>query len=54
MAEKLMLDLSVVLPGVPDERDACVARLAELLQAEGFRKRTVPGSVCIMTRNDLA
>jgi len=38
VAEKLMLDLSVVLPGVPDERDACVARLAELLQAEGMER----------------
>lgn len=33
-----MLDLSVALPGIPDERDACVARLAELLQAEGVEQ----------------
>lgn len=38
MAEKLMLDLPVVLPGIPDQRDACVARLAELLQAEGMER----------------
>ena len=38
MAEKLKLDLSLVLPDVPDERDACVGRLTELLQAEGLEK----------------
>lgn len=38
MAEKLMLDLSLALPGIPDERDACVERLAELLQAEGMER----------------
>ena len=36
MAKKLMLDLSVALPGIPNERDACVERLTELLQAEGM------------------
>lgn len=29
MAEKLKLDLSVVLPDLPDERDACVGQLTE-------------------------
>ncbi len=38
MAEKLKLDLSLVLPDVPDERDACVGRLAKLLEAEGLEK----------------
>ena len=38
MAEKLELDLSLVLPEIPDERDACVGRLTELLQAEGLEK----------------
>ena len=38
MVEKLKLDLSLILPDVPDERDACVGRLAELLQAEGLEK----------------
>ena len=38
MAEKLKLDLSLVLPDVPDERDACVGRLTKLLQAEGLEK----------------
>ncbi|MDA8255276.1 MAG: heavy metal translocating P-type ATPase [Betaproteobacteria bacterium] len=38
MAEKLELDLSLVLPDVPDERDACVGRLTKLLQAEGLEK----------------
>ncbi|MEW6400162.1 MAG: heavy metal translocating P-type ATPase [Chloroflexota bacterium] len=38
MAEKLTLDLSLVLPEIPDERDACVGRLTNLLQAEGLEK----------------
>ncbi len=38
MAEKLKLDLSLVLPEIPDERDACVGRLTKLLQAEGLEK----------------
>ncbi|MDA8260020.1 MAG: heavy metal translocating P-type ATPase [Betaproteobacteria bacterium] len=38
MAEKLELDLSLVLPDVPDERDACIGRLTNLLQAEGLEK----------------
>ncbi|ODT63857.1 MAG: cadmium-transporting ATPase [Nitrosomonadales bacterium SCN 54-20] len=38
MAEKLMLDLSVVLPNIPDQRDACVARLTQLLEAEGMER----------------
>ncbi len=38
MAEKLKLDVSLLLPDLPDERDACVGRLTELLQAEGLEK----------------
>jgi Cd2+/Zn2+-exporting ATPase len=38
MAEKLALDLSLILPDVPDERDACAGRLTELLRAEGMEK----------------
>ena len=38
MAEKLKLDLSLVLPDIADERDACVGRLTKLLQAEGLEK----------------
>ena len=36
MADKLKLDLPLVLPDVADERDACVGRLTRLLQAEGL------------------
>jgi hypothetical protein len=38
MTEKLKLDLSLVLPDVPHESDACVGRLTELLQPEGLEK----------------
>jgi Cd2+/Zn2+-exporting ATPase len=38
MTEKLKLDLPLVLPEVADERDVCVGRLTELLQAEGLEK----------------
>lgn len=38
MVEKLKLNLSLVLPDVADERDACVGRLTELLRAEGLEK----------------
>lgn len=34
--EKLSLDLSLVLPDIPDERDACVGRLTELLRGKGI------------------
>lgn len=36
MTGKSVLDLALVLPDIPDERDACVGRLTELLQAEGM------------------
>ena len=38
MAEKCTVELALVLPDVPDERDACVERLTHLLQAEGLEK----------------
>ena len=38
MNDKLTLDLALVLPAVPDERDACVQRLTELLEAEGLQR----------------
>jgi Cd2+/Zn2+-exporting ATPase len=38
MTEKLTLELALVLPGIPDERDACIARMTELLQAQGMEK----------------
>ncbi len=38
MTEKLKLDLSLILPDVLDERDACVGRLTRLLQAEGLEE----------------
>ncbi|MBX3592118.1 MAG: cadmium-translocating P-type ATPase [Burkholderiaceae bacterium] len=34
--EKLSLDLSLMLPDIPDERDACVGRLTELLRGKGI------------------
>jgi Zn2+/Cd2+-exporting ATPase len=38
MTEKLALQLAVVLPGVPDERDSCIQRLIDNLQAQGLEK----------------
>lgn len=38
MTEKLTLQLSLVLPEIPDERDSCIERLSALLQAEGLEK----------------
>jgi Cd2+/Zn2+-exporting ATPase len=32
--DKLVLDLTLVLPDIPDERDACVARLTSLLESK--------------------
>lgn len=36
MTGKLTIDLALALPGIPDERDACIARLTELLEAKGL------------------
>ena len=38
MTEKLAMRLALVLPGIPDARDACVERLADTLQAQGLEK----------------
>lgn len=38
MTEKLFLQLALVLTGVSDEKDACIARLTNLLQAQGLEK----------------
>ncbi len=38
MTDKLSIDLEVVLPGIPDERDACVSRLIELLEDRGVER----------------
>ena len=35
---KELVDLDLVLPNIPDERDTCVARLIELLEAEGLAR----------------
>ncbi|WP_298433523.1 heavy metal translocating P-type ATPase [Geobacter sp.] len=36
--EKLTLDLTLTLPAIPDERDSCVRRLTELLEAKGLER----------------
>ena len=38
MTDKLSLQLALVLPRIPDERDACMARLTALLQMQGLEK----------------
>lgn len=38
MTEKHTIELSLLLPSIPDEQDACVNRLTELLLAEGLEK----------------
>jgi Cd2+/Zn2+-exporting ATPase len=38
MTEKLSLQLALILPGVPDERDSCIQRLTDNLQAQGLEK----------------
>lgn len=38
---KVLLDLALALPELADEQDACVTRLTELLQAEGFERAHV-------------
>ena len=38
MTEKLSLQLALVLPGIPDERDSCIQRLTDNLQAQGLEK----------------
>lgn len=38
MTEKLALELALVLPAIPDERDSCIERLTAMLQAQGMEK----------------
>jgi Cd2+/Zn2+-exporting ATPase len=38
MTEKLALQLALVLPGIPDERDPCIQRLTDNLLAHGLEK----------------
>ena len=38
MTEKLLLELALVLPSIPDERDACIGRLIDVLQTQGLEK----------------
>jgi Cd2+/Zn2+-exporting ATPase len=38
MADKLTIDLAVILPGIPDEQDSCIVRLTKLLEAKGLEK----------------
>lgn len=50
MIKTLSLQLALVLPGIPDEQDSCIARLSALLQTTGLDKvhvvrlRSMPGS----------
>ena len=41
MSDKLTLELGLVLPEVPDERDACVGRLTALLREDGLEEAHV-------------
>ncbi len=38
MTEKLFVQLALVLPGIPDEQDACIARVTTMLQMQGLEK----------------
>ncbi len=38
MSEKLTLELALVLPEIPDERDACIGRLTALLRDDGLEQ----------------
>lgn len=38
MIEQLSLQLALVLPGVPNQHDSCIARLTALLQTKGLDK----------------
>lgn len=40
-AEKLLLDLALILPDIPDEQDACVERMTSLLQGKGIDRAHV-------------
>ncbi len=38
MSEKLTMELGLVLPEIPDERDACIGRLTALLRGDGLEQ----------------
>lgn len=55
MTEKLSLQLALVLPGIPDERDSCIERLTEMLQAQGMEKVHIvqtDGELCLCLHYD--
>jgi len=57
VTEKLELQLGLVLPGIPDERDSCIQRLTDLLQAQGLEKVHVlahDGELCLCLHYDPA
>ena len=57
MSEKLSLQLALVLPGVPDERDVCIQRLTDSLLAQGLEKVHVvreDGEACLCLHYDPA
>ena len=55
MTEKTRIEIALLLPAVPDARDACVQRLGDLLRAnEGIEAAHLPdvdgkepGQICI-------
>ena len=55
MTDKLSLELALVLPGIPDERDSCIQRLTDMLQAQGLEKVHVvqqDGHACLCLHYD--
>lgn len=55
MTEKLSLQLALVLPDVPDERDSCIQRLTDTLLAQGLEKVHVvrqDGEACLCLHYD--
>lgn len=55
MTEKISLELALVLPGIPDERDSCIQRLTDMLQAQGLEKVHVvrqDGQACLCLHYD--
>ena len=55
MTEKLSLELALVLPGILDERDSCIQRLTDMLQAQGLEKVHVvrqDGQACLCLHYD--
>lgn len=57
MTEKLSLQLTLILPGIPDERDSCIKRLTEMLQTKGMEKVHIvqkDGKPCLCVHYDPA